>query len=93
MAPERKTKHWLETQIHLGQRESRLRRFKKRHKSGTAGGQEEGREAEGRVGRQEVEEEAVTRDRIQVHCHKGGKPSQRNNGGRSEESAGTSGRR
>ena len=34
-------------------------------------GPEEGREAEGQVGRPEVEEEAITRDRIQVHCHKG----------------------
>ena len=93
MAPERKTKHRLETQIHLGQRESRLRRFKKRHKSGTAGGQEEGREAEGRVGRQEVEEEAVTRDRIQVHCHKGVNLVRETREAGREESAGTSGRR
>ena len=64
-----------------------------RHKSRTAGGQEGGREAEGRVGRQETEEKAVTRDRIQVHCHKGVNLVRETREAGREESAGTSGRR
>ena len=80
--------------MHLGQRESQLGRVEIGHtRAGQREEQEGGREAEGRVGRPESEEKAVTRDRIQVHCHKGVNLVRETREAGREESAGTSGRR